>query len=61
MQIAVKIGAGGIATLMLLAAKLVGLFPYSWWWVVAPLLAAYAVTFIIITYAAFVIDSDDNE
>lgn len=60
-NIAVKVGFGGIATLILLVAKLAGLFPFSWWWVAAPILIAYAVTFVIITYTALMIGSDLDE
>lgn len=61
MKIAVKVGFGGIATLILLVAKLLGFFPYSWWWVAAPISIAYAVTFLLITYTALMIGADLDE
>ena len=43
-SISFRIGTGGILTIILTLAKLAGLFPYSWWIVVAPICIAYAIT-----------------
>ena len=48
-----KIGAGGTLTIILALAKIFGHFPYSWWWVAAPLLIAYIVSFALVITAIF--------
>lgn len=47
-NVVINIGFGGMCSLTLIVAKLLGLFPFSWWWTVAPILIAYAVTFAMI-------------
>ncbi len=68
MNIEFKIGAGGFLSIILLLAKILGGFDYSWWWVAIPLIISYVVAFVLITWAAIFVSGasstapgDDND
>lgn len=49
-------------TVVLLLAKLCGIFPYSWWWALAPSILAIGIAlllvFLVLVLAAFAIFTD---
>ena len=48
-------GLGTGLTLIFAAAKLLGHFPYSWWWVFAPVIATTGLAILIIVLVVLVI------
>ena len=54
-----KIGAGGVCSILLLLAKLAGMFPYSWWWILVPYLISLVFSIILIaTAVGLALDGD---
>lgn len=44
------LGFSGILTLILVVAKLIGYFPYSWWWVFAPIIITWGLAIVLVIF-----------